>query len=153
MENLIIASMNLFTILFISYLIIKTPSNYEWHYVRFMPPLIASIYIDFKKRKMQYFLCDFCYFTILMTLYNFAIKNKELSNVLFIHSTGSLSLAVIIWNNKLVLHKMDKMASLYIHILPNILFYCSETNKLNFSDYLAAIEFYICWQCFYITTT
>jgi L-fucose isomerase-like protein len=48
---------------------------------------------------------------------------------------------------------MDKMASLYIHILPNILFYCSETNKLNFSDYLSAIGFYIGWQYFYIIVT
>lgn len=42
----------------------------------------------------------------------------ELRKVLFSISNGPLASAIIMWRNSLVFHSMDKMTSMYIHILP-----------------------------------
>uniref|UniRef100_A0A6C0H583 Glycerophosphocholine acyltransferase 1 n=1 Tax=viral metagenome TaxID=1070528 RepID=A0A6C0H583_9ZZZZ len=143
---------NIFIVLSVIYLMTYKPHNFEFYYLYLMSTILTIIFYNFIKRKYQFFMFDFCYFTILFTLFNIYYKNEILSNILYTHSTGMLSSAIIIWNNKFILTKMNKMTSLYIHLLPNIYYYCQQNtpSKLNYSY---SILFYLSWQIFYVVIT
>jgi len=144
---------NLLNIMFIEYLLLTNKDIYTIYYLLFMPIIIVFILKEFIKIKYQYFMLDFCYFTIFATFIDCIFNIPWLSQILFIHTTASLTMAIIIWNNSIVLHKMDKMASIYIHILPNILYYCNGCDVLTTIDYINAIKFYLIWQIIYCIIT
>jgi hypothetical protein len=46
--------------------------------------------------------------------------------VVFIYTNGPLTWAIVIWRNSLVFHDYDKITSVYIHLLPSILYYAGR---------------------------
>ena len=68
---------------------------------------------------------DFCYFVIFCTLMNiFLVKSSSLFfKVCFIYANGPLTAAVLIWRNSLIFHDYDKIVTVYIHLLPSMLYY------------------------------
>lgn len=72
---------------------------------------------------MHYFLADLCYYVNFMTvsfLWGFP-KSRRLFISVYALSNGSLAWAIIAWRNSLVFHSMDKVTSLFIHIMPPVL--------------------------------
>jgi hypothetical protein len=159
-------------VLVCQYFLLNVPEYFPTWYAIVLPTILLSRFYHFRSLNWQYFLIDFCYFTILATLINVYVLKSTLwlFKMCFIHATGTLPIAVIIWRNSLIFHDYDKIVSLYIHILPCMLYYtmrwCNPSfsqqfhcdsniscDYLHWSDYLRAIVMYIVWQGLYIWKT
>ena len=72
---------------------------------------------------------------MLVQMYKYP-SNGQLGRALFSISSGPLAGAIVMWRNSLVFHSMDKMTSMFIHILPSLV-----TFSKRWGDHLAAKEF------------
>lgn len=156
------------------YFLLNRPDLFPTWYAIIMPLILGSRYFYFKGGGLQYFMIDFCYFAIFCSLVNLLlIKNVPLLfRVCFINSTGPLTLAIPVWRNSFVFHDYDKIVSVYIHILPSMLYYtmrhlhsrfgwiggshvCHADNcsDLRVTDYLVALALYMFWQALYLLKT
>ncbi|KAF9583436.1 hypothetical protein BGW38_009461 [Lunasporangiospora selenospora] len=87
--------------------------------------LIAVRYIIYKKKSFHFFLLDMCYYVnvaVILYLYVFP-QSKALFGAIWLLSLGPLAFAIIAWRNSLVLHSLDKVTSVYIHMSPPITLY------------------------------
>ncbi|GAA94280.1 hypothetical protein E5Q_00929 [Mixia osmundae IAM 14324] len=77
----------------------------------------------YKKRNYHYFLLDFCYYVnVLVLVFLYLMPHsKILFESTYCLAMGPLLLAIPTWRNSLVLHSLDKITSLYIHIFPPFL--------------------------------
>ncbi|KAL2266330.1 hypothetical protein VTJ83DRAFT_5682 [Remersonia thermophila] len=83
-------------------------------------------YYTYKKRGYHYFLADLCYFVnllVLLSVWAFP-ASKRLFTAAYCLSYGNNAIAIIMWRNSLVFHSMDKVTSLFIHIMPCATFHC-----------------------------
>ncbi|KAK2173068.1 hypothetical protein NP493_905g00056 [Ridgeia piscesae] len=96
-----------------------------YHYSIAMPILITVRVVMYWKSKQQYFMLDFCYFgNALCFFYIWAFPmNTIMSCIIFAVSTGPMAWATCLFRNSLVFHSVDKMTSIYIHVLPAYLMY------------------------------
>jgi hypothetical protein len=121
--------------------------------------LILRFY-SFKQKKYHYYMCDYCYFVNLFSLYVSLIAphNILLQKILFVSANGPLALSVIVFKNKVVLHSMDQNTSSFIHISAMMLSYtyrwCNiipeitgDESWLSFSLY--GTIFYSIWAVIY----
>ncbi len=147
---------------------------YLWYSVVIVISLMARIY-HFRSLKLQYFMYDFCYFTLLCTFVHLYIipSNILFAKIVFIFSNGPLLLAIIVWRNSFVFHDYDKITSVYIHLLPSLLTYCGKWygyysfkskntlymmqdegyDGITLNDYFAAALVYLIWQVIYFYIT
>lgn len=117
-----------------------------WYYIVKAPLLLSiRVYLYFRQ-KFQYFLLgasapctttinkliniiallDFCYWAnLLLWIYLvFLPSNKQLFTVVYAVAHGPLAWAVMLFNNSLVFHSLDKTTSAFIHISPVLVTYC-----------------------------
>lgn len=147
---------------------------YLWYSVVITISLMARTY-HFRSLKLQYFMYDFCYFTLLCSfIHLYIIPNNVLfAKIVFIFSNGPLLLAIIVWRNSFVFHDYDKITSVYIHLLPSLLTYCGRwygyysfnskstlymtqndgNDAITINDYFAAALVYVIWQIIYFYIT
>ena len=150
------------------YFVIHEPSKYWIWYSIVLPVMLLGRWSHFKSNKMHYFLLDFCYTVILLSLVHIHFLYREsyseiLFKMAFILSTGPLPAAIPLWKNSLVFHDFDKITSVYIHFLPTCLYYCLRVskevdsvihyNELGIRDYVNCMLFYVTWQIFYLFKT
>ena len=162
------------------YFLMSAPRLFWVFYTVIMPVLLAARVYHFKSLQMQYFLLDFCYFTVCLTFMNlFLLWSPMFFKVCFIFANGVLPGAIVIWGNSFVFHDLDKITSVYIHILPSMLYYtmrwgggenltssstCQATTADKFQfifcsaplsiwDYVAAMTLYLVWQVAYVIKT
>lgn len=163
-------------ILICQYFLLNIPEYFSIWYSFVIPIILLSRFYHFRSLNWHYFLIDFCYFINLSTLLNlFFLRSSSIFfKICFIHATGTLPIAILIWRNSLVFHDYDKIVSVYIHILPCMLYYtlrwynnsalingsiqvCDPSTtllcNLTIKDYLLAILFYLFWQIIYIYKT
>jgi len=132
---------------------------------------------SFSRRKLHYFLLDFCYYVnALCLLYlwlSAAGPAPRLFRVVFALSNGPLLVAVAVWRNALVFHSIDKVTTTLVHALPPCLMYClrwlpTEDSSLPISTHRAddargamapsdvwvnALGAYVLWQLGYLLLT
>jgi hypothetical protein len=148
------------------YFLLNIPEYFSIWYCGIVPIILISRFYHFKSLNWHYFLIDFCYFVNICTLLNLSLlkDSRIFSKVCFIHATGTLPLAIPIWRNSLVFHDYDKIVSVYIHILPCMLYYTIRWHNtlkasdhsldgLYVQDYVLAILLYLFWQIIYILKT
>jgi hypothetical protein len=46
--------------------------------------------------------------------------------VVFVFANGPLLVAIVAWRNSMVFHSLDKTTSLFIHVFPALLTYCTR---------------------------
>jgi magnesium-transporting ATPase (P-type) len=63
-------------------------------------------------------------------------QNESLAKAMFSICNGPIAGAVVMWRNSLVFHSMDKMTSMFIHMLPPIVTFCRR-----WDDHLSKKEF------------
>lgn len=89
-----------------------------------MPLLLISRYFYFRSLGWQYFMFDFCYFVISCSMINIMlVRSMVFFKFCFICACGPVSLAIPVWRSSFVFHDYDKIVSVYIHILPCMLYY------------------------------
>ncbi|KAJ6742733.1 hypothetical protein OIU85_016783 [Salix viminalis] len=97
------------------------PYVYCFFYVTFVP----LRWINYRFKKLHYYLLDFCYyantiFVVHLVLYP---KNEKLFMVCFSFAEGPLAWALIVWRCSLVFSSADKLVSALIHLLPGLVFF------------------------------
>ncbi|KAG0099188.1 hypothetical protein BGZ93_008775 [Podila epicladia] len=130
--------------------------------------LIVVRYFIYKKKSFHFFLLDMCYFVnvaVILYLYVFP-QSQALLGAVWLLSLGPLAFAIITWRNSLVLHSLDKVTSVYIHMSPPITLYTvrwlypdSEHTRYpalkdmevlpTTQSLTAAIALYLTWQIAY----
>jgi hypothetical protein len=161
-------------ILACQYFLLNVPEYFSVWFCGIVPIILLSRLYHFHSLNWHYFLIDFCYFVNIGALFNLLVFKSSLLvfKVCFIHSVGTLPLAIIIWRNSLVFHDYDKIVSVYIHLLPCMLYYTLRwrspqfflpdsnyerkeemSHSLALFDYFCALVFYLGWQVLYIVKT
>ena len=169
------------------YFLLTIPEYFPLWYSIIIPITMITRFMHFKSMHWQYFMIDFCYFTIFLSIINILLpygrNNNQLFKICFIFATGILPIAIPVWRNSFVFHDFDRITSVYIHILPCMLYYtlrwsnrapfgtalfnttignsgalgqyCLETlcTELTVMDYIYAILLYILWQIMYLVKT
>ncbi|KAI5261088.1 hypothetical protein E4T47_09526 [Aureobasidium subglaciale] len=113
--------------IFISgYLIGAYPEYFHiWYTVQliyFMP----MRYYKYHQIGYHYFLADLCYFVNLLMLLTmwFFPGSKRLFISTYCLAMGNNAVAIAMWRNSLVFHSLDKVTSLFIHIMPCATLHC-----------------------------
>eukprot|EP00049_Salpingoeca_infusionum_P006920 m.112824 g.112824 ORF g.112824 m.112824 type:complete len:449 (+) comp13491_c0_seq3:89-1435(+) len=154
-------------------IVLKAPSHFGWFYCIIMIPLLAARYYLYKADKFQFFLMDFCYFLNAATalcVFLPGVWDGNLLHVCFVMANGPLAWAIVAWRNSLVFHSLDKVTSVYIHILPPLATYCwrwfpgyestrqhictdpqdpSTCSTDMYTAFVYPYAFYLTWQVFY----
>ncbi|KAI4096522.1 MAG: hypothetical protein LQ344_001030 [Seirophora lacunosa] len=83
-------------------------------------------YYTYHKRGYHYFLADLCYFVNLLTLLAIwvAPHSKRLFISTYCLAYGNNAVAIAMWRNSMVFHSLDKVTSLFIHIMPPVTLHC-----------------------------
>lgn len=83
-------------------------------------------YYTYHKKGYHYFLADLCYFVNLLVVLSIWVfpNSKRLFISSYCLAMGNNAIAIAMWRNSLVFHSMDKIVSLFIHIMPCVTFHC-----------------------------
>ncbi|KAF2199625.1 hypothetical protein GQ43DRAFT_464680 [Delitschia confertaspora ATCC 74209] len=109
-----------------SYLVGAHPEWFPiWYTVQlfyFMP----IRYYTYHKKGYHYFLADLCYFVNLLEVLSIWVfpNSKRLFISTYCLAFGNNAIAIAMWRNSLVFHSMDKIVSLFIHIMPCVTLHC-----------------------------
>lgn len=109
---------------------------YTVQLIYFMPIRFFS----YHQRGYHYFLADLCYFVNMLLLLSIWIfpNSKRLLTSTYCLAFGNNAVAIVMWRNSLVFHSLDKVTSLFIHIMPCATLHCivhllsSEDQKTRF---------------------
>ncbi|KAK6784507.1 hypothetical protein RDI58_017962 [Solanum bulbocastanum] len=96
------------------------PKDIRYVYCLFYVIFVPLRWIYYRYKKWHYYLLDFCYYAntiFLVTLLFFPTKEK-LFMVCFSFAEGPLAWALIVWRCSLVFSSVDKIVSVFIHLLP-----------------------------------
>jgi hypothetical protein len=101
----------------------------EWFHVWFTAQLLYFMPIrifTFRQMGYQYFLVDLCYFVNVLLLLSIWVfpHSKRLFMAVYCLAFGNNAVAIIMWRNSLVFHSLDKITSLFIHIMPCATLHC-----------------------------
>ncbi|EGO60756.1 hypothetical protein NEUTE1DRAFT_144114 [Neurospora tetrasperma FGSC 2508] len=101
----------------------------EWFHIWYTVQILYFMPIRFyryHKQGYHYFLADLCYFVnflLLLSLWVFP-GSKRLFTAVYCLAYGNNAIAIIMWRNSLVFHSLDKVTSLFIHIMPCATLHC-----------------------------
>ncbi|RAL12299.1 glycerophosphocholine acyltransferase [Aspergillus homomorphus CBS 101889] len=101
----------------------------EYFYIWFSAQLAYFMpirYYGYHKRGYHYFLADLCYFVNLLCMLSIWVfpGSKRLFISTFCLTFGNNAVAIAMWRNSMVFHSMDKVVSLFIHIMPPVTLHC-----------------------------
>ncbi|KAI8331542.1 hypothetical protein BC941DRAFT_438663 [Chlamydoabsidia padenii] len=87
--------------------------------------LLTLRFVVYKYRRWHYFIFDLCYFVNVMTLlYIWCCPGSTWwFYATYTLTGGPVAWAIITWRNSLVFHSLDKVTSVFIHIMPALVTY------------------------------
>eukprot|EP00938_MAST-03A_sp_MAST-3A-sp1_P006418 g6418.t1 len=187
------------TVLLAEMVLLTNPDLFWIVFMVLCPTLILIRLPLYYIQKYHFFTIDFCYYVNVMyvlcivshalvqyptyipmiqSLIDKTILrdvNTFLLRVLFANTTGPLLSAVWVWKNSAVFHSLDKMTSLFIHIVPALLSFtqrwytndteskfglhflmCDDDSKCEMSLmewFVYPLASYVLWQIFYLFVT
>jgi len=112
-------------IMVIEFVLLVYPAQMGRLYTTLLLPLMIARYIIYRADLYHYFLYDFCYFAQVMQLFQLYKYPDDVrfAKTMFSVSNGPLAMAIAMWRNSLVFHSLDKMTSIFIHILPPVVMF------------------------------
>lgn len=101
------------------------PQDVRYLYCLFYIIFVPLRWIYYRYKKWHYYLLDFCYYanTIFIIMLLFYPSNEKLFMVCFSFAEGPLAWALIVWRCSLVFNSVDKIVSVFIHLLPGLVFF------------------------------
>ncbi|KAF1815776.1 hypothetical protein P152DRAFT_390260 [Eremomyces bilateralis CBS 781.70] len=101
----------------------------EWFHVWYTVQLVYYLPIRFytyRKREFHYFLVDLCYFVNLLVVFSIWVfpNSRRLMISTFCLAFGNNAIAIAMWRNSLVFHSLEKVTTLFIHIMPCVTLHC-----------------------------
>lgn len=94
---------------------------YYWFTAQLCYFLPLRFYI-YRKKGYHYFLADLCYFVNFLAMLSiWAFPNsKRLFISTYCLAYGNNAIAIAMWRNSMVFHSLDKVTSMFIHIMPPV---------------------------------
>ncbi|KAF2756311.1 hypothetical protein EJ05DRAFT_477483, partial [Pseudovirgaria hyperparasitica] len=101
----------------------------EWFHLWYSAQILYFMpirYYTYHKRGYHYFLVDLCYFVNLLLMLSIWVfpNSKRLFISTYCLAYGNNAVAIAMWRNSLVFHSLDKVTSLFIHIMPPVALHC-----------------------------
>jgi hypothetical protein len=101
----------------------------EWVHIWYSLQLLYFMpvrYYTYHKRGYHYFLADLCYFVNVLLLLSIWVfpNSRRLMIATYCLAYGNNAWAIAMWRNSLVFHSLDKVTSLFIHIMPPVVLHC-----------------------------
>ncbi|KAK6537867.1 hypothetical protein TWF694_010767 [Orbilia ellipsospora] len=109
--------------IFISgYLLGGYPHLMHWWYTLQMAYFMPIRFYTYHKRGYHYFLADLCYFVNVLLLLSIWVfpNSRRLFISAYCLSYGNNAWAIAMWRNSMVFHSLDKITSLFIHLMPPV---------------------------------
>ncbi|KAF2271091.1 hypothetical protein CC78DRAFT_563651 [Lojkania enalia] len=121
--SFIAATMNIFIS---GYLVGGHPEWFPYWYTAQLLYFMPLRYYTYHKKGYHYFLADLCYFVNLLCVLSIWVfpRSKRLFISAYCLAYGNNAVAIAMWRNSLVFHSMDKVVSLFIHIMPPVTLHC-----------------------------
>jgi hypothetical protein len=121
--SFIAAVMNIFVS---GYLVGSHPDLFPHWYTAQLLWFMPVRYYTYHKKGYHYFLADLCYFVNILAVLSIWVfpQSKRLFIATYCLIMGNNAIAIIMWRNSLVFHSMDKVVSLFIHIMPCVTLHC-----------------------------
>ncbi|KAK4545448.1 hypothetical protein LTR36_002798 [Oleoguttula mirabilis] len=115
--SFVVAVLNIFVS---AYLIGAFPEYFHWWYTLQLAYFMPIRWYNYHKIGFHYFLADLCYFVNLLLILSiwFFPQSKRLFISTYCLAFGNNAIAIAMWRNSLVFHSLDKVTSLFIHIMP-----------------------------------
>ncbi|KAK5126622.1 hypothetical protein LTR85_009556 [Meristemomyces frigidus] len=115
--SFVVAVLNIFIS---GYLIGAFPQYFHWWYTLQLAYFMPIRWYNYHKIGFHYFLADLCYFVNLLLILSiwFFPQSKRLFISTYCLAFGNNAVAIAMWRNSLVFHSLDKVTSLFIHIMP-----------------------------------
>ncbi|PSK57897.1 hypothetical protein B9Z65_9099 [Elsinoe australis] len=113
--------------IFISgYMIGAFPEYFHIWYTAQLVYFMPIRWYTYHKIGFHYFLADLCYFVNFLMVLSiwFFPQSKRLFISTFCLAFGNNAVAIAMWRNSLVFHSLDKVTSLFIHIMPCVTLHC-----------------------------
>lgn len=108
------------------YLIGAAPSHFYFWFTAQLCYFMPIRLITYHRKGYHYFLADLCYFVnalLLLSIWAFP-QSKRLFIATYCLAYGNNAIAIVMWRNSLVFHSMDKVVSLFIHVMPPVTLHC-----------------------------
>lgn len=108
------------------YLIGAAPEYFYYWFTVQLAYFMPIRYVTYHQKGYHYFLADLCYFVnllMLLTIWAFP-HSKRLFIATYCLAYGNNAVAIAMWRNSLVFHSLDKVTSLFIHIMPPVTLHC-----------------------------
>lgn len=113
--------------IFISgYIIGAYPQYFYYWFTAQFAYFMPIRYITYHRKGYHYFLADLCYFVnalCLLSTWAFP-QSKRLFISTYCLAYGNNAIAIVMWRNSLVFHSLDKVTSLFIHVMPPVMLHC-----------------------------
>lgn len=108
------------------YFIGAYPAYFHYWYTLQLAYFMPIRWYKYHQIGYHYFLADLCYFVNLLLVLSiwFFPASKRLFISTFCLALGNNAIAIAMWRNSLVFHSLDKVASLFIHIMPCATLHC-----------------------------
>merc|ERR1712241_1008520 len=102
------------------FLALRYPQYFTIFYLVLITGLLVNRYRDYVALNEHLFMLDFCYFMNLSVLAQTFLFPTSLAwyKANYVLCMGVLMNAIVVWQNSLVFHSIDKLTSIYIHVLP-----------------------------------
>lgn len=124
---------SLFNIFLGVFILGKMPCHFHLYYIfnfsiLMLVRVIANIMVRY-----HYLFLDFCYFVNLVTLTYLTIypDSQVLFNIAFSFASGPVLIAVLYFKNSLVLHSIEIMINLAMHIFPPLTLWSIKTSECS----------------------
>jgi len=160
-------TLGVITIVVAEFLALRIPSLFPSFYIALMCFLMTNRYFQYKAEKGELFMLDFCYFMNLSVAVQVSLFPNNLMwfKANYVLCMGCLMLAIVVWQNSLVFHSLDKLTSICIHAFPPLTLHLyrwkmipSEAimldDTLSFTEtFIIPMILYIVWQVGYLFLT
>jgi len=149
------------------FLALREPQWFTMFHATIMAFLLAYRFQDYYAQKYHLFMLDFCYFMNLSVIVQTSLypDNMPWFKANYVLCMGTLMSAIVMWQNSLVFHSLDKLTSFFLHFFPPLhlhlfrwgLIPCSAIKKEDFLDLreglLLPMLLYAIWQVVYLVIT
>jgi Protein of unknown function (DUF2838) len=108
------------------YLIGARPDAFYYWFTAQLCYFMPVRYYTYHKKGYHYFLADLCYFVNLLAILTIWVfpNSKRLFISTYCLAYGNNAIAIAMWRNSMVFHSLDKVTSLFIHIMPPVTLHC-----------------------------
>jgi len=101
-------------------LALRHPEYFTAFYLVLITGLLANRYLEYRVTNDHLFMLDFCYFMNISVLLQTILFPDCLAwyKANYVLCMGVLMMAILVWQNSLVFHSLDKLTSIFIHVFP-----------------------------------